>query len=123
MGPAPTELDGCKVIATAVVNQAVRPTGATIHEGPDGVIPTASALAIVMGEAGVYLFYCDREWQVLADTWHSSVNNAKAQQNLSTKASQHNGRMPSNRPIHGRHRRAALAGADDRERSAVRDIA
>jgi len=32
-----------------------------------------------MGEAGVYLFYCDREWQVLADTWHPSVKNAKAQ--------------------------------------------
>jgi hypothetical protein len=79
MDPAPSELDGAKVVATAMVNDAVRPTGATTHTGPDGVVPTASALAIVMGEAGVYLFYCDREWQVLADTWHSSVNNAKAQ--------------------------------------------
>jgi hypothetical protein len=36
-------------------------------------------LAIVAGEAGIYLFYCDDQWQVLADTWHPSVNNAKAQ--------------------------------------------
>ena len=79
MDPAPSELDGAKVLATAVVDETVRPTGATIHRGPDGVIPPASALAIVMGEAGVYLFYCDREWQVLTDMWHSSVNNAKAQ--------------------------------------------
>lgn len=32
-----------------------------------------------MSETGVFLFYCDREWQVLADTWHSSVTEAKAQ--------------------------------------------
>ena len=43
------------------------------------MVPPASALAIVMGETGVFLFYCDREWQVLADTWHSSVAEAKAQ--------------------------------------------
>lgn len=79
MGPAPSELDGAKVIATAVVEGAVRPTGATIHTGPDGEIPAASALAIVVSETSVYLFYCDRRWQVLADTWHSSVSNAKAQ--------------------------------------------
>jgi hypothetical protein len=64
---------------SAVVSDAVRPTGATTHRGPDGVIPPASALAIVTGETGFFLFYCDREWQVLADTWHSSVNDAKAQ--------------------------------------------
>jgi hypothetical protein len=79
MDSAPTDFGGDKVIATAVVSEAVRPTGATIHDGPDGVIPPANALAIVMGEAGVYLLYCDREWQVLTDTWHSSVINAKAQ--------------------------------------------
>ena len=79
MGPVPHELDGAKVVASAVVSDAVRPTGVTIHEGPDGVIPPASALAIVMSEASVYLFYCDREWRVLADTWHSSISNAKAQ--------------------------------------------
>lgn len=79
MAPAPAELDGFKVITTAVVDETVRTTGATIHRGPDGVIPPANALAIVMGEAGVYLLYCDGEWQVLTDTWHSSVRDAKAQ--------------------------------------------
>ena len=79
MTPAPAELDGAKVIATAVVDETVRVTGGTIHRGPDGVIPTASALAIVESETSVYLFYCDCEWQVLADTWHTSASNAKAQ--------------------------------------------
>jgi hypothetical protein len=34
---------------------------------------------IVESETSFYLFYCDREWQVLADTWHLSVSAAKAQ--------------------------------------------
>ena len=79
MGPAPSKLDGAKVITTAVVDENVRATGAMIHRGPDGAVPPASALAIVESEVSVYLFYCDHEWQVLADTWHSSVSNAKAQ--------------------------------------------
>jgi hypothetical protein len=79
MTPAPSEIDGAKVIATAVVDGTVRPTGATVHRGPDGIIPPASALAIVETEASFYLFYCDREWQVLTDTWHRSVSEAKAQ--------------------------------------------
>ena len=67
------------MILSAVVGKGVRPTGATNHIGPDGAIPPANALAIVTGETGVYLFYCDQRWQVLADTWHTSVDNAKAQ--------------------------------------------
>jgi hypothetical protein len=77
--PPPADLDGAKVIATAVIDETVRATQGTIHHGPDGVIPTASALAIVESEVSVYLFYCDHEWQVLADTWHRSVSEAKAQ--------------------------------------------
>ncbi len=79
MTQAPAELDGAKVIATAVVDRTVRATGGTTHRGPDGMIPPASALAIVQSEVSVYLFYCDPEWQVLADTWHTSVSDAKAQ--------------------------------------------
>ena len=79
MIPAPSEIDGAKVIATAVVGGNVRPTGTTVHRGPDGSIPAAAALAIVESETSFYLFYCDREWQVLADTWHLSVSAAKAQ--------------------------------------------
>jgi hypothetical protein len=79
MAPAPAELDGDKVIATAVVEGSVRPTGATLHRGPDGVVPPASALAIVQSETSFYLLYCDAEWHVLADTWHLSVSAAKAQ--------------------------------------------
>jgi hypothetical protein len=79
MTPAPSKIDGAKVIATAVVDGTVRPTGGTVHRGPDGVIPPASALAIVESETSFYLLYCDREWQVLTDTWHLSVSDAKAQ--------------------------------------------
>lgn len=79
MKPPPAKLDSAKVVATAVVDDTVRATKGMLHRGPDGTIPTASALAIVESEVSVYLFYCDHEWEVLADTWHRSVSEAKAQ--------------------------------------------
>ena len=41
----------------------------------------AHALAICAGagDAAFYLFYCDADWQVLADTWHASLEEAKEQ--------------------------------------------
>ena len=81
MRDIPTELDGARVEAVAVVNGDVRPSGKTTHVVGGTALAPAHALAIVKyaDETGVYLFYCDREWQVLTDTWHASVADAKAQ--------------------------------------------
>jgi len=37
------------------------------------------AIAKYQDEAGVYLFYCDQSWVVMADTWHEKVSDAVAQ--------------------------------------------
>ena len=44
-------------------------------------MPPAEALAICVDpkENGVYLFYCDNSWQVITDTWHATIEEAKAQ--------------------------------------------
>jgi hypothetical protein len=81
MGQQPTELNGARVLAIANVASGTRPTGNTEHIVEGNVLPPAHALAICAypHQPGVYLFYCDREWQVLTDTWHASVAEAKAQ--------------------------------------------
>jgi hypothetical protein len=38
------------------------------------VIPFAAlAVADYEGDAGVYFFYCDPNWNVITDTWHEDV--------------------------------------------------
>ena len=37
------------------------------------------AIAKYQNEAGVYLFYCDQSWVVMADTWHEKVSDAEVQ--------------------------------------------
>lgn len=46
-----------------------------------GDIPEASRLAICRhdGEAAFYLFRCDDLWQVVADTWHETLEAAMRQ--------------------------------------------
>ena len=60
---------------------AAAATGNTKHIVGGGVQPPARKLAIgqYSGEPGVYLFYCDAEWQVLTDTFHDSIAAAKEQ--------------------------------------------
>jgi hypothetical protein len=55
--------------------------GATVHRLPSGVMGPAAALAICQydGEAYCYLFYCDAAWNVVADTWHQSLELALRQ--------------------------------------------
>jgi hypothetical protein len=40
------------------------------------VTPAALAIAQYEGEEGVYLFYCDEQWQVVTDTFHDSLAGA-----------------------------------------------
>lgn len=77
---APEYLDGARVVAYALVGMGQHPTAATAHSAPG--VPeaiTAVALARYEDEADVYLFYCNREWDVMTDTCHSSVEEALAQ--------------------------------------------
>jgi hypothetical protein len=73
----PTTLDGARVLAVSDLSTS-SPTGGTVHliGGEMMVTPTALAIAQYEGEAGVYLFYCDREWRVVTDTFHDSFDAA-----------------------------------------------
>lgn len=81
MDAIPAELDGARVVAVALVDGTAHRTSNTTHRVTRSILGPAHALAICTypDETGVYLFYCDRAWQVLADTWHSSVVEAKDQ--------------------------------------------
>lgn len=78
---SPFELGGGRVLSVAKVEAPVRATGNTNHVVDGQALEPVDALAICASpnESGVFLFYCNREWQVLADTWHMSVAEAKAQ--------------------------------------------
>lgn len=68
-------------MAVALVDGTARPTRNTTYRVAGSILGPAHALAICTypNETGVYLFYCDCAWQVLTDTWHSSVAEAKDQ--------------------------------------------
>ena len=80
MKPVPAELDGATVIAVAELAES-HPTGGTLHliDGEVLVTPSALAIAAYVGEARVYLFYCDETWTVVTDTMHDSVESAVEQ--------------------------------------------
>jgi hypothetical protein len=81
MSAAPAEIDGATVVAYAVVDESVRPTGGTVHRVAGDILEPAARLAICCYEhsAGYYLFYCDYNWQVLTDTYHDNLEAAKSQ--------------------------------------------
>lgn len=78
----PTEtLDGARVLAFALVDTGVDPTGGTTHRIEDQVLGPAVGLAIARydGDAGYYVFYCNAVWQVVTDTCHPTLELAREQ--------------------------------------------
>jgi hypothetical protein len=77
----PTELNGARVLFTAIVGPKVRPTRNTAHHVEGETLAPVQALAIGAGsnDGGFFLFYCNREWVVLTDTWHMTIANAMEQ--------------------------------------------
>jgi hypothetical protein len=81
MGEPPEELDGARVLAFAVVDGSVAPTGGTTHRVGDEVLGPAAGPAIARydGDGQCYLFYCDQAWQVVTDTCHPTLALAREQ--------------------------------------------
>jgi hypothetical protein len=81
MKPPPTEFDGASLVCFAEISGAIRPTGKTKHVRDGEAVATASGLAICQyeGDSSFYFFYCDEDWEVLADTFHSTIEDAKEQ--------------------------------------------
>lgn len=81
MGPAPRHIGGANVVCFTPIDERHCPTGncrqivAGVVQGP------AAALAICRyeGEDGCCLFGCDAAWNSVTDTWHQTIEDAKAQ--------------------------------------------
>jgi hypothetical protein len=84
MRTPPNQLDGATVLMYRVGLTRNAATGATRHLAGANTIEGIECLAIAQytDESGFYLFYCDREWQVLADTLHDTRAAAQAQAQL-----------------------------------------
>jgi hypothetical protein len=69
------------VVVWATIEPGVTPTGRTRHLSTDGPLPTADAVVITKDSksGGWFVFHCDTEWKVNADTWHASLAEAQAQ--------------------------------------------
>jgi len=71
----PSELDGAKVILYTD-NKEINYFGYVRYEDHNETI-TALAIAKYANGEGYYLFSCDIEWNVIGDTLHSTLEEAK----------------------------------------------
>ena len=81
MSAVPTRIGGGSVICFSPVNERHPHTG-NCQQIVDGVLQRpAAGLAICQldDDDAFYLFGCDAEWNVVTDTWHQSLDDAKAQ--------------------------------------------
>jgi hypothetical protein len=83
--PGPPEfLDGARVLQFASLARA-QPTRNTKHAVDGVVVSRFASVAIAQydeGPGGVYLFYCDGDWNVVTDTFHDDVASAVQQANF-----------------------------------------
>jgi hypothetical protein len=82
--PPPETLDRARVLQFASLARS-QPTGKTRHVVAGTQVTDFAALAIARYDnepTGVYLFYCDRSWNVITDTWHEDIAAAVAQANF-----------------------------------------
>ena len=84
MEQPPEFLDRARVLQVASLARS-QPTGKTRHVAGGAEVSDFAAAAIARYDeepTGVYLFYCDRGWNVVTDTWHEDVAAAVAQANF-----------------------------------------
>lgn len=63
------------------LSAAHHPTGKTRHEvnGIEMPVPCELRISQCGADPGYYLFYCDEHGDVMTDTWHESLEAARAQ--------------------------------------------
>lgn len=79
--PAPPKIGDSRVLCFCVLDRRHRHTGNCIHRRGDVVQGPAICLAVCqyLGDDGYYLFSCNEKWDVMADTYHVSIDEAKQQ--------------------------------------------
>jgi len=81
MNAPPKLVDGARVLAYTPIDSRHVTSGRTKHlvGGVPAPRPHALAIARYDDAHGVYLFACDQAWKTVTDTWHQSIDDAKAQ--------------------------------------------
>jgi len=82
--PPPEILDRARVLQFASLARS-QPTGKTRHVVGGVEVTDFAGVAIARYDdepTGIYLFYCDRGWNVITDTWHEDIASAIAQANF-----------------------------------------
>lgn len=80
MTHAPEHIDGARVLLATDLSTSIS-TGETRHVVGDDERNDFAALAVAQYEEedGVYLLYCDDDWDAITDTHHDSVEQAITQ--------------------------------------------
>ncbi|MEV0294851.1 hypothetical protein [Nocardia sp. NPDC050710] len=80
MADTPQFIDGAHVLAAANILR-IEPTGKTRHYVGRRIVDDFAGLAIARYDAdpGVYLFYCDAEWNAITDSYHEELGGAYEQ--------------------------------------------
>jgi hypothetical protein len=81
----PTILSGgARVVAWTPIDQRHRPTGSCRHFVAGELVGTAAGLAVCQFEqdAGFFLLGCNAQWETMTDTWHPTIEEAKAEAEL-----------------------------------------
>ena len=83
MKKPPQAIDNATILRVADLSGATA-TGATRHTVDGQVVNQFAALAITQykSDSGVYLFYCDIDWNPVTDTYHGDIEGAIAQAEL-----------------------------------------
>ena len=77
----PENIDGAKVLAYLILDSSQAKTGMTSHYVDGKLVENIFALSICKyaNDSGYYLFYCDRNWKTITDTYHENIVGAKSQ--------------------------------------------
>lgn len=80
MTEPPKKIDGAEVLQVARLDHST-PTGRTRHAIAGREVTAFAGLALAQydDDPGVYLFYCDKDWNAVTDTYHDNLENAIAQ--------------------------------------------
>lgn len=81
MKRAPGIIGGARVLLYTPVDERHRHTDGCRHFVGGGLMGPAAGLAICQyeGDSAVYLFGCDEDWGTVTDSWHETLEEAKAQ--------------------------------------------
>jgi hypothetical protein len=77
----PSQIDSALVLEYIILDTTQTKTGKTTHIVAGETVETVFGLAICKysDDQGFYLFYCNRYWKTITDTYHDTIDKAKEQ--------------------------------------------